>query len=104
MVYLRNNYVKDATLDQCQDIIAEFDSNQDKTMSYDEFLNCFLPAANQSMRDYIVYGQSRGGYGASSRVVPISVSSMAIRILEREKSLSAKKLEIRRILFKHRDY
>jgi hypothetical protein len=70
-------------------------------MVYDEFLNCFLPAANASLRDYLVYGGSR--YGASN-VLPVSVSSMAIRILEREKSLALKKTEIRRILFKHRDY
>lgn len=65
MIFLRNNYVKDATLEQCQDIISEFDSNQDQTMSYEEFENCFLPAANQTMRDYVVYGQRGYGYGAS---------------------------------------
>ena len=56
------------------------------------------------MRDYVIYGQRGYGYGAQSKVVPVSVSSMAVRILEREKSLAVKKLELRRILFKHRDY
>ena len=56
------------------------------------------------MRDYVVYGQRGYGYGAQSKVVPVAVSSMAVRILEREKSLAVKKLELRKILFKHRDY
>ena len=71
-------------------------------MAYDEFLNVFLPAANQGLRDYCLYGYRTPGYYKSP--LPIQISSMAVRILEREKNLQRKREEIKRELFKHVDY
>ena len=52
---MTDNYIKNSTLEECQAIIAEFDSSQDGILSYDEWLNIFLPAANAGLRDYCLY-------------------------------------------------
>ena len=102
--FLQENYVKDTTLGECQDIIAEFDSNLDGTMAYDEFLNCFLPAANISLRDYCLYSRRLPQYYNQQDRFPVSVVSMAVRILEREKNMCRKRAEIRMDLFKHKEH
>ena len=102
--FLSENYVKDTTLAECQDIIAEFDSNMDGTMAYDEFLNCFLPAANMSLRDYCIYSKRVTSYYNQQTNLPISVSSMAVRILEREKNMCRKRNEVRMDLFKNKQH
>ena len=43
---MRDNYVKNASREDAQAIIDEFDSSADGTMQYFEFQNLFLPAAN----------------------------------------------------------
>ena len=99
------NYVKDTTLEECVEIIAEFDSSQDGTMNYDEFLNAVLPATNPSLRDSCLYGYKVPSYYTHpSRPLPVSVVSMAVRILEREKNLHKRRREIRLELFKHVDH
>jgi len=35
--FMKANYVRDATLEDASQIIAEFDSNQDGSMNFDEF-------------------------------------------------------------------
>jgi hypothetical protein len=102
--FLSENYVKDTTLEECNDIIAEFDSNMDGTMAYDEFLNCFLPAANISLRDYCIYSKRVASYYNQQPNLPVSVSSMAVRILEREKNMCRKRSEVRMDLFKHKEH
>ena len=102
--FLTENYVKDTTLAECADIIAEFDSNMDGTMAYDEFINCFLPAANMSLRDYCIYSKRVASYYNNQASLPISVSSMAVRILEREKNMCRKRNEVRMDLFKKKDH
>lgn len=102
--FLDGNYVKDTTLEECQDIIAEFDSNMDGTMAYDEFLNCFLPAANISLRDYCIYSKRVPSYYNEQPSLPVSVSSMAVRILEREKNMCRKRSEVRMNLFKNKEH
>jgi Ca2+-binding EF-hand superfamily protein len=102
--FLTENYVKDTTLVECKDIIAEFDSNMDGTLAYDEFLNCFLPAANISLREYIIYNKRVASYYTQSSTLPISVSSMAVRILEREKNMTRKRNDVRMALFKSKSH
>ena len=101
--FLSENYVKDTTLGECQDIIAEFDSNMDGTMAYDEFLNCFLPAANISLREYCLYTKRVASFYTGANL-PVSVSSMAVRILEREKNMCRKRNEVRMDLFKNKNH
>ena len=102
--FLSENYVKDTTIEECHDIIAEFDSNMDGTMAYDEFLNCFLPAANISLRDYCIYNKRVASYYNQQPALSVSVSSMAVRILEREKNMCRKRSEVRMELFKHKEH
>lgn len=102
--FLSENYVKDTTIEECHDIIAEFDSNMDGTMAYDEFLNCFLPAANISLRDYCIYSKRVASYYNEQPALSVSVSSMAVRILEREKNMCRKRSEVRMELFKHKEH
>ena len=42
--------------DECQEIIAEFDSNQDGTMNQEEFQNLLLPSTNPALRDFCLFG------------------------------------------------
>ncbi len=42
--FMVDNLVAGVNIGDCREIIAEFDSNQDGTLNYDEFLNIFLPA------------------------------------------------------------
>jgi len=89
----------------CQNIIAEFDSNQDQTMGYDEFLMAVMPAANQNLRDYCLYGRRVAPYyNDPARPLPVSVTSLAVRIFEREIQLAHKKDDLRNDLFKNVDH
>ena len=74
-------------------------------MDYEEFLNVFLPAANMRLRDYILYGNNLNSYYISdARPLSIQVTSIAVRILEREKNLIRKRNEIRKELLKNIDF
>ena len=103
--FLKDNYIKSSSLEECQTIITEFDSSLDGSLSYDEWLNVFLPAANAGLRDYCLYTKQVASYYTSNaRPLPVSVTSMAVRILEKEKGLCNKRNEIKRDLFKHKDH
>ena len=101
MNFLQDNYVKNPTIEECQAVIGEFDSSGDGSMQYEEFLNAVLPATNQSLRDYCMYGR-RMPYPRGQ--LPISVSSLATRIFEREISLHTKRNESKNDLFKNMDH
>ena len=60
--FMNDCYVKKPTVEKCQQLISEFDSSQDGTLQYDEFLNIIMPAANQSLRDYCLYGRRVPSY------------------------------------------
>ena len=71
-------------------------------MVYDEFLMCVMPAANQNLRDYCLYGRRVPSYYSDpARALPLSVTSLVVRIFEREIGLASKKNEIRTELFKN---
>lgn len=81
--YMTDNFVKGATIENCTEIIAEYDSSGDGSLSYEEFLNMVLPAANQGLRDYCLYG--RRVYLHPSRPLPLEITHAAVRIFEKEK-------------------
>lgn len=101
---MKDNYCKSVTQEDCQAIINEYDSSADKTMQYFEFQNLFLPAANQSLRDYVSYRRVPAYLNDPSKPLAISVSSLAIRILEQEIRYSNILKEGRLDLFKHKDF
>lgn len=97
--------MKNTTVEECQEVIAEFDSNQDRSMAYDEFLNMILPATNPSLRNYCLYGyRVPSHYNDKSRPLSVSITSLVIRILEAEKKLCGRRMESRMELFKHVDH
>jgi Ca2+-binding EF-hand superfamily protein len=103
--FLKDNFIKHITLEECQGIVTEFDSSLDGSLNYDEFLNIFLPAANANLRQYCLYTNKVASYYTSNkRPLPVSVTSMAVRILEKEKTLVNRRNEIKRDLFKHKDH
>jgi hypothetical protein len=103
--FLKDNFIKHITLEECKGIVTEFDSSLDGTLNYDEFLNIFLPAANANLRQYCLYTNKVASYYTSTkRPLPVSVTSMAVRILEKEKTLVNRRNEIKRDLFKHKDH
>lgn len=101
---MKDNYCKSVTIEDCQAIINEYDSSADRTMQYFEFQNLFLPAANQSLRDYVTYRRLPAYLNDPSKPLAISVSSLAIRILEQEIRYSKILHEGRLDMFKHKDF
>lgn len=92
--FMAENMVKNVKVDDCQEIIAEFDSTQDGTLNYDEFLNIFLPAADYNLRNIEYYQDPRiSPYNVEG--MPDSVPAMAARILDREKSFMQRRREAR---------
>lgn len=95
--FMVDNLVAGINIDDCREIIAEFDSNQDGTLNYDEFLNIFLPAADYNLRNVQYHPDPRmspfnvGG-------MPTSVPSMAARILDRERTFMQRRREARMAL------
>ena len=79
---MTENNVKDATAENCQGIIAEYDSSGDKTMQYNEFLNMVMPAANESLREYALYG--RRGYVDPRAPLSGLVTNLVSKILGAE--------------------
>ena len=103
--FMADNYVKDVEVQQCQEIIAEFDSSQDGLLNYDEFLNVILPAASMSLREYCLYSKRVPSYyNDPSKPLSVAVSSMVVRILERERNLAKKRGEARMELFKSKEH
>jgi hypothetical protein len=84
LTFLKDNGTE-ASVEDCQAVIAEFDSSGDKQLQYDEFLNMMLPAANESLREYVLYGR-RGFVDPRSPVEPMVVS-IAAKILKGEVQL-----------------
>ena len=86
--FMFDNKIKGCSEAICLDIIQEFDSDQDNALMYDEFLNIFLPAANESMRKYCLYNKkTRGRYTKSqleSDSLPSSVVNLSTEILRLE--------------------
>lgn len=100
--FLADNFVKNVTVEDAQSIINEFDSSADGTMQYFEFQNMVLPAANQSLRDYVVYG--RRTYQDPKQPLSVQVSSTFIRILELEIKYAQTLKNLRMELFKNSDF
>jgi hypothetical protein len=78
-----DNAVKGGTDPVCREIIKEFDGDFDGVLGFDEFLNAFLPAANESLRNFCLF-HKRGIPKYSSLVEQI-----ACRILELEADMAA---------------
>ena len=89
--FLQDNLVQGATVGDCAEIISEFDSNQDGTLTYDEFLNMFLPASDYNLRNNEFFPDPRMGPIG----LPTSVPAMAARILERERTFISRRRECR---------
>lgn len=95
--FMADNLVQGVQVNDCRDIIAEFDSNQDGTLNYDEFLNIFLPAADYNLRNIEYYPDPRSSpFNAGG--MPTSVPAMAARILDRERTFIARRGEARMAL------
>ena len=85
---MQDNLIKGAVLEDCEQIISEFDSTLDGHLNFEEFLNVFLPAADYNVRNIEFVQDPRS---KTDTALPSSVSSMAARILEREKSFHQKR-------------
>lgn len=100
LIFLQDHHVKTINEEECKEIIAEFDSNLDGTMGYDEFLNCLLPATNPALRDFCLYGYKvPSRYTDRSQPLPVGISTMVTRIFEKEKELCRKRLQAKVDLF-----
>ena len=54
--FMQDHFVSETSVLDCQELIAEFDSNLDGTLAYEEFLNLLLPATNPALRDFCLHG------------------------------------------------
>lgn len=89
-----DNQVKGCSDAIAFEIISEFDSDQDNALMYDEFLNMFLPAANESMRKYCLYNKKSSKKRFTKDVleesdsIPKVVINLAIDILKLEMEMA----------------
>lgn len=95
--FMFDNFIKGVSDKVVCEIITEFDSDQDGHLTYDEFLNIFLPAANESVRKYVLYNKKQ----SSSTEVPPQVIKLATKILALEKEMATHKIDARKDLTKH---
>lgn len=95
LTFMQDSLIKGATVEDCEQIISEFDSTLDGHLNFEEFLNVFLPAADYNVRNIEFVQDPRS---KSDSALPSSVSSMAARILEREKSFHQKRKAARAAL------
>lgn len=51
LAFMQDNLIKGATVEDCEQIISEFDSTLDGHLNFEEFLNVFLPAADYNVRN-----------------------------------------------------
>jgi len=62
-------------------------------MSYDEFLNLLLPSTNPALRDFCLHGYKvPSHYTDRNQALPLAITTMVIRIIEKEKDLCRKRL------------
>ena len=100
LIFMNDHQVKTINEEECKEIIAEFDSNLDGTMSYDEFLNCLLPATNPALRDFCLHGYKvPSRYTDRGQPLPVGITTTVIRIFEKEKELCRKRLQAKVDLF-----
>ena len=92
-----DNFIKGVSEKVVCEVITEFDSDQDGHLTYDEFLNIFLPAANESARQYVLYNKKQ----SSGDMVSPQVIKLATKILELEKDMATHKIDARKDFTKH---
>jgi Ca2+-binding EF-hand superfamily protein len=95
--FMTDNLIPNANIDDVRDIIAEFDSTQDGTLNFDEFLNIFLPAADYNQRN-LEYIQDPRLNPFNMGGMPTSVAAMAARILDRERLFMSRRRDARAAL------
>ena len=84
---------KGITPAECQEIISEFDTDADGCLSYKEFINLCLPAANERVRKQAL--RRKDGSADLSGVK---------KILEMERFLAQTKIEARNALMQIEDF
>lgn len=95
-----DNFVKGASDKIVCEIITEFDSDQDGLLTYDEFLNVFLPAANEAARTYVLYNKK---VSRDNEISP-QVIKLASKILNLEKDMAIHKIDARNDLARHNGF
>lgn len=89
-----DNSLRGGTEKVCSEIITEFDGDLDKNLSFEEFLNIFLPAANESLRNYCLFHNRR----RHTPYNPSLAATIACRILQIEIEMASAKLSARKTL------
>ena len=72
--FMFDSGIKGITEAIVKDIVSEYDSDGDKSLSYDEILALFLPSTNEGLRNYCLYN-SRKSKGETD--IPVEVKSLA---------------------------
>mmetsp|Transcript_6483 Transcript_6483/g.11002 ORF Transcript_6483/g.11002 Transcript_6483/m.11002 type:complete len:269 (-) Transcript_6483:821-1627(-) len=105
--FMEASFIAGVSEEVVAEIISEFDSDQDCKLSYDEFLNLFLPATNNQLRSYVLYNKKKPSamkLGEVQPGLPLGVAALVTRILELERQLAEKKFESRKGLFLHPNF
>lgn len=91
--FLRDNFVA-ADLQDCKEIVSEYDADQDGSLSFAEFTQMCLPATNNSLRG-VAEQRRYGAYFSASKPLPADCVSLLVRLLEKEMGLQRHRNEAR---------
>lgn len=84
-------------------LIDEFDGDTTKTLTYDEFCQMVLPAANSGLRSLAI-GRRESPYFRPSAPLPYEVISLLVRLLDKELSFHRQRADAIEALSKHEDF
>jgi len=99
---LKRHYIR-TSVEEAEQVIQEFDANEDGTLNLDEFQQLILPSANSNLRRMADLRQFSYSYRADEPL-PSDVLKMTASLLEREISFQKKRDNIKRQLLIQSDF
>ena len=81
-----NKHYLGARVDDVENIIREYDGNQNMAFTFDEFCQLVLPSANPNLR-HIASTRRFSPYHRASSPLPYEVLSLMTRLLDKEMQL-----------------
>ena len=86
--FLSDNRIKNITANECELVMIQYDTDQDGSIQFDEFLNIFIPTSNQDLKTAYVNKDCLKEYKyEDSQKIPPRVIDQVIQILQREVQL-----------------
>ena len=102
VAYLQKHHVKAEDADG-DDIVQEYDGDEDLALNFDEWCQLVLPAANANLR-HIASTRRFNSYFRPDDPLPYEVVSLLTRLIEKETQLQRHRNDMKRQLLKCTDF